>query len=125
MSKFPRNHAATKKMIASCAANGAGIEGLEDAPNFRFIPAQWGGDSFKGRENCGPSKRGSVRCGPPKPKNIRNWNPPSTSLDPQYSIAMAGDDEALTKARKAYAAGDPDLLRKYLSSRAAPQEYDL
>lgn len=119
MAKFPRGHAANKKLIASCAANGVAIEGLEGASRFRFYPVERARDSFKGRDDGGPSGRGSVLCGRAKPKHIKNWNPARTSLDPQYEIAMAGDDRALTKARRAYAQGDPDPLRKYLAEQAA------
>lgn len=131
MAKFSRGHAANKKVIASCALNGVGIESLEGAPNFRFTPVGMmergpfdssppapPRDSFKGRDNGGPSGHGSVLCGRGKPKNIRNWNPARTSLDPQYSVGMAGDDYELTEARAAYAAGDPAPLREYLAGEA-------
>ena len=116
MAKFPRGHAANKKLIASCAANGVAIEGLEGASNFRFYPAERERDAFKGRENCGPSGRGSVLCGAAKPKHIKNWNPARTSLDPQYEVAMVGDDWPLTRARKAYAGRQPEAAARLSGS---------
>ena len=126
MAKFPRGHAATKKLIAGCAANGVGIDSLPDAPTFRYYPAapNAGADSFTNgedsnwRNSLSPSARGSVLCGKAKPKDIRNWTPARTSLDPQYTVAMAGDDAELTDARSSYAAGNPAPLREYLAAQA-------
>lgn len=127
MAKFSRGHAANIKVIASCADNGVGIDALEGAPNFRFTPIAdirpdlvAGQDSFtNGASYGGPLKRGSVSVScKPKPKGIRNWNPARHSLDPHYEIAMAGDDSELTKARRAYAKGNPELLRKWLKAEA-------
>jgi hypothetical protein len=114
--RFPRGHDATKKLIASCAANGAGIEGLPDAPSFRFIPVA---QAERPLEYGPPSARGTVACGKSKPKGIRNWNPVRLSLDPNYQLPMAGDHPDLTEARKAWAKGDPKPLREWLAEDAA------
>ncbi|PYJ10787.1 MAG: hypothetical protein DMF06_05120 [Verrucomicrobia bacterium] len=122
MAKFGRGHAANKKLIASCAASLVGIEGLEGAPRFRFVPAEptpGTVDSFVGRDKGGPSNRGSYLCGKAKPRNIRNWNPVRTSLNPQYEVRMSGDDWPLTRARKAYAEGDAEPLQNWLRAQAA------
>lgn len=122
MAKFSRGHAANKKLIAACAVAGVGMDGIEGAPNFRFTPVEpkAGTDSFtNGAKHGGPLKRGSVSVScKPKPRNIRNWNPARHSLDPHYDIAMAGDDSALTKARRAYADGNPEPLRAWLKADA-------
>jgi hypothetical protein len=120
--RFPRGHAATKKMIASCAAQGVGIDGIEGAPSFRFIPAESKAppSSFSNGDEYGePSKRGSIACGKPKPKHIKNWNPSRLSVEPQYNVSMAGDDHRLTQARRDYAMGKPAKLRAYLAAQAA------
>ena len=117
--RFTRGHAATKKMIASCAAQGVGIEGLPDAPRFRFVPTTRTADSFTGREDCGPSGRGGHVLGKSKPKHFKNWTPCRTSADPMYGQPMAGDDDALTEARASYAKGNPGPLREYLAALAA------
>lgn len=117
MIKLGPEHAKTKKLIASCAASGVGIEGLEDAPSFRFIPIDQGARPL---DNRGPSARGSIACGKPKPKNIRTWNPVRLSLDPQYGVRMAGDDPDLTLCRLSYHRGDPAPLREYLA-KAYPE----
>jgi hypothetical protein len=131
MAKFSRGHAATKKLIASCAATGVGIEGIEGAPNFRFVPRDMmprsefdsspppkARDSFEGYDNTGPSKRGSIACGRAKPKNIRNWTPARLSLDCNYWVRMAGDDGELTDARRCYSEGNPGPLREWLKAQA-------
>ena len=120
--RFPRGHAATKKMIASCAGQGVGIEGLADAPSFRFVPAASVApvSSFTNGATYGePSKRGGHVLGKPKPKRFKNWTPCRTSADPMYQVSMAGDDWRLTEARRAYAKGNPQPLREYLARQAA------
>lgn len=121
--RFPRGHAATKKLIAACAAQGVGIpEGLEDAPWFRFTPAasREPVDSFSnGSDHGEPSKRGGHVLGKAKPKHLKNWTPCRTSADPMYACPMAGDGWKLDRARKAYAKGNPVPLREYLAKLAA------
>jgi hypothetical protein len=119
--RFPRGHAQTKKLIASCAAQGVGIDGLADVPSFRFVPAgstEFPSSFTNGKPHGEPTKRGSFVLGKAKPKHLKNWTPCRTSADPMYAQPMAGDDAALTKARAKYADGKPELLRAYLAAQA-------
>ena len=124
--------AAQRQLIKDCAEHGCGIEGLVDAPNFRFTPAAdmigesatnvWGHEFpyvAKPLHDGKPSSRGSVRGTVAKgfPK-LKNWTVPSYSLAPNYNIPMNGDDPDLTDARRSWHRGNPDPLRVYLAEQA-------
>lgn len=123
--KMPRGHAATKALIKSCAEFQVRIEGLEDAPSFRFIPHDNPLDPYNGRTDGPPSGRGSFSP-KAKPKGITTWTPTTLSLAPNYQVPMAGDDPALTHARARWAQGFPELLREWLeANRTAQPELSL
>lgn len=107
-----------KVIIEACVKSGAGIDQLEDAPNFRYTPAQFTVTSFKGRERCKPSGRGSVSIGG-NPLKLKTWTPSKLSLAPQYDVPMRGDSQELTDARREWLIyGDPGPLRELLAKQA-------
>lgn len=103
-------HNRAKAVIASAAAHGAGIDYLPDAPRFRFVP-----NGPAARDSGKPSTRGQFSY--PNRLKLKNWRPTPLSLAPQYDVAMAGDDYALTDARRAWAKGNPVPLRKWLAAQ--------
>ena len=104
---------AIKAMVA--ANEGIDVGQLSDAPSFRFVP---GKVDEKLPDYAKPTGRGTIKCGNgARPfKSDWGWRPARLSLDPQYSIAMTGDNKALTEARSAWANGNPKPLRAYLAT---------
>lgn len=119
----PGSKAGELALIRAAADAGAGILELEGAPRFRFEPAAakaapaepYGKESDYG----GPGPRGSY-APPAKPhmRKLKNWRPARLSLEPMYGTAMAGDPPELTRARREYAKGKPELLRAWLKRQA-------
>lgn len=111
-----------KAIIKACAATGAGIEFLPEAPGFKFVPAEKVTNSFKPKSDNDyshrpPSGRGSITV-KGNPLKLKNWSPSKLDANPMYSHPMRGDSRELTEARKAWARGDPKPLRKYLANLA-------
>lgn len=110
--RFPRGHAQTKELIKECAMSGVAIDGLDDAPSFRFIPV----DSDTGRlnSNAPPSGRGTLSVGKDR-YGCKNWKPQPLDLNPQYNVPMTGNSDELNEARRSWSRGAPDALRKLLA----------
>lgn len=106
-----------KALIKTATEGGVGLDAgsVPDAPTFTFEPGT------PPLENVKPSARGTA----PRPKaRLKStwWTPSSISLAPNYQSPMAGDDWALTDARKAWADGNPKPLREWLEQQRQPQE---
>lgn len=106
--------AAERALIKGCAEQGVGIDDLGNGSTFRFVPAE---RAAKEINYAKPSSRGSTAA-PCQPwaRKLKNWKPARMSLDPMYNVPMAGDDIALTYARRRYHDGYPKPLRAYLKS---------
>lgn len=126
--RYPASHYRAKAIIKACAAVGAEIIALEDAPNFRFVPATDNAAAREAKDNhAKPSPRPSVSvkcrkraCPCHKSKWYRH-RPIEAGAD--YFVPMAGDNSELEKARRAYHEGNPKLLRAYLAKlpKAEPE----
>jgi antitoxin (DNA-binding transcriptional repressor) of toxin-antitoxin stability system/DNA-binding transcriptional regulator YiaG len=115
---------AQKALIRACMEAGVGIEFLDDhAPAFRLVPPpETERDREAKAEHAKPSKRATAKvkcanraCPCHKSKWFKHRH---IEQGADYRTPMAGDDAALTKARKAYNDGNPVPLRAYLADTA-------
>lgn len=118
--KFPTAHHRAKAIIKACAASGAGIDFLPDAPNFRFTPAERHGDSFAPNDlhNAPPSARGSIPCGRGNVLKLKNWQPSKLDCSPMYGCYLTDTPSDEHHAKEQWAKGNPKALRALLAERA-------
>lgn len=117
MPAWYRQRIAGKDTIKAMVAAGEAIDAgsLAGAERFRFVPCE---GEAKLPDYGKPSARGTTKCSDARTFKSSWYRPSRLSNDPNYTTPMTDECDALRKARKEWAGGNPKPVREWLAKSA-------